>query len=51
MTLSSNTTAARLEAMNVEIERLYKEGRDFEAHNLEARADALARRMFREDAS
>lgn len=38
----------RLDAMNDEIEQLYKDGRDLDARNLESRADALARRMFRE---
>jgi hypothetical protein len=40
-------TRARLDAMNAEIERLYREGRDDEARKVEQRANALARRMVR----
>lgn len=38
---------ALLERMNTDIERLYKEGRDHQAHVLEERANTLARRMMR----
>lgn len=37
----------QLRRMNHEIEALYRDGRDLDAHNLETRADALARRYFR----
>lgn len=40
------TDRDRLDQMNTDIERLYKEGRDHQAHVLEERANALARRMF-----
>jgi hypothetical protein len=41
------TDQERLIAMNNEVERLYREGRDHDARVLERRADALARRIWR----
>lgn len=41
----------QLDQMNEEIDRLEGEGRDLEALNLAERANAHARRMFRERAA
>lgn len=51
LTPAPDPDRARLDRMNAQVAQLEREGRDRDAWNLAARADALARRMFRRAAA